>query len=121
MTAVTEPTLFDTPTAAPVDADTASVLATVATDRIHEDDAARVEAAIEQAAREHGGRVSLNDVRALLHNEHGSTVYPPVIGATVNALKRAGRLVFEDEWEITTGSTTGNNGRAQRAYRWRAP
>lgn len=119
MTAVIEPTLFDEPTAAPVDEDTASLLELVAGDPLHERDRAIVLAAILETASEHDGRVLPNELRALLHNEHGSTVHPPVIGATVNALKRAGRLVFRDEWQVTEGSTTGNNGRPQRVYHWR--
>ena len=118
VTAVIEPTLFDTPHAEPVDAQTASLLETVATDRVHEDDSAAVESAIRRVAAENAGRVDMNLVRPLLRNEHGSTVTPQVIGATVNALKRAGHLV-DDGWVVTTGSTSGNNGRPARAYRWR--
>ena len=119
MTTVIEPTLFDAPHAEPVDQQTASLLALIDGDPLHATDRARVLAAILETAAEHDGRVMPNELRALLHNEQGSTVYPPVIGATVNALKRAGRLVFEHEWQVTEGSTTGNDGKPARVYHWR--
>ena len=77
----------------------------------------KVVAEIVQAARENDGLVSMNTVRARLWNEHGSTVYPPVIGATVNALA-AQRALVAVGWEITTGSRTRNSGKPTRRYRY---
>jgi hypothetical protein len=101
---------------APVDAATADLLDLIASDRLHADDSATVVAAIRATAAEHAGVVDPNRVRALLRNEHGSVVTPQVIGATYQALAKAGVLVA-DGWVITEGSTSGNNGRPARRYR----
>jgi hypothetical protein len=101
---------------APVDSATASLLDLIASDRLHEDDAATVVAAIRATAAEHAGVVNPNRVRALLRNEHGCIVHPNVIGATYNALSRAGVLVH-DGWVITEGSTSGNDGKPAKRYR----
>lgn len=101
---------------APIDADTATLLDVIATDRVHEDDRAIVEAAVRQVARDHGGTVCPNALRAHLARQP-RTPYPAVIGATVAAMKRRGELVH-DGWVITEGSTSGNNGRPARRYRW---
>lgn len=106
-----------TPHAEPVDHGTASLLDLIANDPIHGDDADTITAAIRASAAANAGLVDMNDVRARLHNQHGSIVHPPTIGATVNALRRTGALVVEG-WTVTTGSSTGNNGRPQRSYRW---
>lgn len=117
MTAVIEPTLFDEPHAEPVDAQTASLLELVAGDRIHEADRRRVVEAIAQTARDHAGLVDPNHVRALLWRDGQCLVCPAVIGATVAALRHKG-VLEPAGWVVTEGSTTGNNGRPQRAYRW---
>ena len=114
MTTVTEPTLFDSPVAAPVDTDTASLLALVATDRIHADDARAVVEAIVRTASEHAGAVDPNRLRLVLR--HGRQVCPQVIGSVVSQMKRRGVLEFAG-WVITEGSTSGNNGRPARSYR----
>ena len=118
MTAVIEPTLFDTPHAEQVDAHTADLLALIGGDPIHADDRRTVIEAIERTARDHAGHVDPNELRALLWRDGGCVVYPAVIGATVAALRHAGRLV-EDGWVITQGSRKRNNGKPARAYRWR--
>lgn len=121
MTTVTEPTLFDQPTAAPVDADTAALLDTIAGDPIHRDDRALVIDAVKRAAREHEGLVNPNHWRPLLEDDRGNTIpYPKVVGATIAALKAAGRLV-EAGWVVTEGSRSKNNGKQARAYRWVGP
>lgn len=108
-------TLFDIPSA-PVDAATASLLDLIAYDPIHQRDRATVVAAVVRTAQDNGGVVDPNHLRPLLWNEHGCTVDPHVIGATVRALSLSGALVFTG-WVETTGSTSGNNGRPARAYR----
>ena len=120
MTTVTEPTLFDAIPSAPVDAQTASLLELIASDRIHADDAARVVAAIVRTAQDNDGTVDPNALRALLWNEHGCIVKPPVIGATISALRHA-RTLEPAGWVPTEGSTTGNNGRPACVYRYHAP
>lgn len=106
-----------TPHATSVDHDTASLLDLIANDRIHATDRDIVTEAIRATAAAHAGAVDMNDVRARLHNQLGCIVHPPTIGATVNALRRTGALV-EAGWTVTTGSTSGNNGKPQRAYEW---
>lgn len=115
---MTTPTLFDAIPSAPVDDDTASLLALIGTDRIHADDCATVVDAIIRTARMNAGTVDPNRLRALLHNAHGCIVHPPTIGATVSALRHRG--VLEPlGWVVTEGSTSGNNGRPARTYRLR--
>ena len=118
MTTTTEPTLFDAIPSAPVDDATASLLALISADRIHADDARTVVEAIRRTAAEHAGTVDPNALRALLWNEHGCIVHPPVIGATVSALRHKG-VLEPTGWVVTEGSTTGNNGRPARTYRLR--
>lgn len=105
---------------APVDARTASLLALVSGDVRHADDRRRIIEAIQQTAAEHDGWVDPNRMRALLTNEHGSTVYPAVIGAVVHALRQRGVLV-DAGWTVTTGSRSGNTGRPARLHRLRTP
>ena len=119
MTTVTEPTLFDAIPSAPVDDATASLLALVGGDRIHADDARTVVEAIRRTAAENAGTVDPNRLRRLLHNEHGCIVHPPVIGATVAALRHRG-VLEPTGWVVTEGSTSGNNGRPAPTYRLRA-
>lgn len=102
----------------PIDAETQTKLDVIATDRVHEDDRAVVEAAVRQVARDFGGEVDPNLLRAYLADEPRAP-YPAVIGATIAAMKRRGELVH-DGWVITTGSTSGNNGRPARRYRLHA-
>ena len=114
------PTLFDAIPSAPVDADTASLLALIRADRIHADDCATVVAAIQRTAAENAGTVDPNRLRVLLHNEHGCIVHPPVIGATVSALRHRG-VLEPTGWVVTEGSRSGNDGRPARTYRLRRP
>ena len=102
---------------APVDPRTAALLDLIAGDPIHESDRDIVEEGVREVARLFDGEVDPNVLREWLRDEHGNcVVYPAVIGATVNAMKRRGDLI-EDGWVITEGSTTGNNGKPARRYR----
>lgn len=101
---------------APVDDDTASLLALIAGDPIHEADRARVVQAIRDTARDHGGQVDPNVVRRRLTCAHGLTVYPRVIGAVYNALARSGRLVV-DGWIVSSDVAGKNAGKPCRRYR----
>ena len=103
------------PVAAPVDAETASLLALIAGDPIHATDRATITAAIVEAAHRGNGVVSMNTVRTRLWNEHGSVVYPKVVGAVVAALRHQGVLVPAG-WEVTEGSRSGNTGKPCRSY-----
>lgn len=119
MTAVIEPTLFDTPHAEPVDAQTAALLDLIGGDPIHATDRATIAEGIRECVRMNDGVLDPNMLRAWLRDDETGEciVYPACIGATVAALRHAGRLV-EDGWVVTTGSSSGNNGRPARAYRW---
>lgn len=97
---------------APVDAETQSTLDLMTLDPSHRTDRDIITAAIETVAARNGGDVDPNELRAEVHG----LVQPNVIGATVNALARSGRLVHSG-WVITRGSTSGNDGRPARKYR----
>ena len=106
-----------TPHAAPVDAPTASLLDLIDGDPIHATDRATVIEGILDVAAHNGGAIDPNTLRLWLTDEAGECiVYPPVIGATVYALRRAGVLV-QTGWTVTTGSRSGNGGRPARCYR----
>lgn len=106
---------------APVDADTASLLALISSDRIHADDARTVVEGIVETCRHNDGVMDPNMLRAWLRDEWGGCmVYPPIIGATVQALSRKG-VLKPSGWVVTTGSTSGNNGRPARSYRLTKP
>ena len=105
------------PVAAPVDAETAALLALIAGDPKHATDRATITAEIVAAARRGNGVVSMNTVRSRLWNDYGSVVYPKVIGAVVASLRHQGVLVPAG-WEVTEGSRTGNNGRPTRCYKY---
>jgi hypothetical protein len=109
-----------TPHAAPVDADTASLLALVEGDPVHERDRAVILAAIIQTARDHSGIVDPNALRALLTNEHGTVVYPAVIGAVIASLRHRG-VLREAGWVITKGSRSRNGGKPQRRWALHLP
>ena len=113
---VTTPTLFDAIPSAPVDDDTASLLALVGTDRIHADDCRTVIEGILETARHNAGVVDPNMLREWLRDERGECiVYPATIGATVSALRHRG-VLEPVGWVVTEGSTSGNNGRPARLY-----
>jgi hypothetical protein len=94
----------------------ASLLDLIATDPVHRDDRAAVEAAIREDAASHSGQVDPNRVRESLTNEYGLTVYPRVIGATYSALRQAGVLIA-DGWTTSTDVRGGNAGKPARLYR----
>lgn len=105
---------------APVDAETASLLALVHADPIHERDVATVCGGIVQVARDFG-EVDPNMLRLWLHDERGNCrVHPNVIGATVQALASRGRLVFS-HFTVTRFSRSGNNGRPARVWKLTSP
>lgn len=97
---------------APVDQQTADTLGLIAGDRVHRTDRQIILDAIETVAARNGGDVDPNELRA----EVTGLVQPNVIGATIHALTRAGRLVVTG-WTVTTHSTSGNTGRPCRTYR----
>lgn len=98
---------------APVDQRTADTLGLIAGDRVHRTDRQIILDAIETVAARNGGTVDPNELRAEVHG----LVYPKTIGSTINALARSGRLVHSG-WVITQGSTSGNDGRPARTWRW---
>lgn len=97
---------------APIDQRTADTLALIDMDLVHRTDRQIVIDAIETVAARHGGDVDPNELRGELHG----LVYPKTIGATIQGLVKRGRLVVTG-WTVTTGSTTGNNGKPSRTYR----
>ena len=97
---------------APVDAETADTLRLLNIDPSHRTDRQIILDAIETVAARNGGDVDPNELRA----EVTGLVQPNVIGATIRALTRAGRLVVTG-WTVTTNSTSGNTGRPCRCYR----
>ena len=96
---------------APIDAQTQDTLDLLTLDPSKRTDRDIITAAIETVAARNGGDVDPNELRAEVHG----LVQPNVIGATVNALARSGRLVHSG-WVITRGSTSGNDGRPARKY-----
>lgn len=98
---------------APVDQPTADTLALMNLDLVHRTDREIILDAIETVAARSGGIVDPNELRGRLHG----LVYPKTIGATINGLAKQGRLEPAG-WTITKGSTTGNNGRPARCWRW---
>lgn len=98
---------------APVDTQTADTLSLMTLDPSHRTDRQIILDAIETVAARNGGEVDPNELRGEVHG----LVQPNVIGATVYALKCAGRLVPTGEWVITTNSTSGNGGKPARKYR----
>jgi len=117
-----EPTLFDSPHATAIDEHTRSVLALMDIDPIHATDRTTVIRAIVETALAREDRLAdPNEWRPRLLDEHGvSVVHPNVIGATVASLRAAAVLVWDElpeRWVITSGSTSGNNGKPARVYR----
>lgn len=97
---------------APVDQQTADTLALMRLDPSHRTDRQIVADAIETVAARNGGDVDPNELRAEVHG----LVQPNVIGATIQGLAKRGHLI-PTGWTVTTGSTSGNNGRPARTYR----
>lgn len=96
---------------APVDQQTADTLGLIAGDRVHRTDRQIITDAIETVAARSGGDVDPNELRA----EITGLVYPNVIGATVSALVKQGRLKHSG-WVVTTGSQSRNSGRPAKTY-----
>lgn len=100
-----------------VDEKTADLLQLMSGDPIHAGDRRRITHAIVADANANAGKVDLNRVRARLTDPAGNlTVYPRVVGATIQTLTRRGAL-RPMGWVTCNGSTSGNNGKPQRAYR----
>jgi hypothetical protein len=97
----------------PADAEKDAVLALIAGDRIHAHDRALIVDAIRDSVRP-DGTVTSNDWRDRL----AGVVYSRVIGATVNALTKAGVLVPTGEWVVSDDTHGRNSGRPMRRYRW---
>lgn len=101
---------------APVDPRTASLLALIDSDPIHERDRATVITAILVDARDNDGELDLNRLRARLTDERGNyRVYPAVVGSTVCALRWRGVLVHKG-WTLSTDTHGRNSGKPIKTY-----
>lgn len=108
--------LFDVPGQS-VDDQTAALLLDVAGRPEHDADRRRIVAAIVRDARDHGGRVDPNRVRARLANADGAlTVRPQVVGAVYQALTRTKHLAPHG-YVTSTDRHGGNAGRPLRGWR----
>jgi hypothetical protein len=96
-----------------VDPATQALLDLIHGDPIHDRDREAVIDAIRAAVRD-DGTVCGNDWRRLIP----AWVYPRVIGATVNALARAGVLRATGEWVASDDFAGRNSGKPVRVYRW---
>jgi hypothetical protein len=94
----------------------ASLLDLIASDPIHRDDRAKVEAAIREDAALHFGEINPNRVRAALTNQYGLMVYPRVLSATYSALASAG-VIEHDGWTTNTDRRGGNAGKPARLWK----
>ena len=94
---------------------TQGILECIAGDRLHERDREAIVTAIRASVR-YDGTVSANDWRPQIP----TWVYPKVIGATVNALTKAGHLTPTGEWVISDDVHGRNCGKPMRLYRWSA-
>ena len=116
-----EQALFDVPRAT-VDERTASLLALIAGDPLHQRDREVIVAAIVAEAEEHEGRVNPNRVRERLRlpGSREFAVYPRVIGAVYLSLKAHGYLEQDrDRWVTSTDAPGGNAGKPTPVYRLR--
>lgn len=106
------------PRFAPVDSDTADLLTLVADADapVGRDAVAAFLAACEADAEAHGGRVSVNRVRAALAGED----IPPRRYSALWAhyTGRGKPMVKTGEWETCAGSDSGNDGRPYPVRRW---
>lgn len=106
------------PTFAPVDADTGDLLDLLAGDQRKADDWDRFLLACRADWEQHG-HVSVQCVRRSLSNRYGLVIEPRTYSAMWRrASGKDGPLQVTDDWEICTGSTSGNDGRPQRLRRW---
>jgi hypothetical protein len=94
---------------------TQAILDCIAGDPLHTRDREAVITAI-RASVDAGGYTSSNHWRPLIP----TWVYPKVVGATVNALRKLGRLQATDEWLISDDVKGRNVGKPTRIYRWQA-
>ena len=94
---------------------TQGILECIAGDRLHERDREAIITAIRASVRPNG-TVSANDWRSLIP----TWVYHRVVGATVNALTKAGHLTHTGEWVISDDVKGRNSGKPTRLYRWSA-
>lgn len=107
--------ILDTAYAAGPDPHTAAVLALIAGDPLHARDREAIVDAIRSAVRA-DGTVTSNDWRPLIP----AWVYPRVVGATVNALTKAGVLT-QVGWDVSTDTHGRNSGKPCRRYTFRTP
>lgn len=98
---------------APVDTDTTDTLALMRLDPRHNTDRQIIAAAVEMVAEANDGIVDPNELRSLVTGR----VQPNVIGAVVQGLAKRG-VLEPHGFTVTTGSTSGNNGRPCRVWRW---
>jgi len=95
---------------------TQGILECIAGDRLHERDREAIITAIRSSVQPNG-TVSSNDWRPLIP----TWVYHRVVGATVNALIKAGHLVHEDEKYVRSNDVKGrNSNKPTPLYRWSA-
>jgi hypothetical protein len=99
---------------APADREKDAVLALISGDLVHARDRAAVVKAIAASVRP-DGTTDANTWRPLIP----PYVYSRVIGATVNALMKAGVLVPTGQWVISDDRKGRNSGRPMRVLRWR--
>lgn len=97
----------------PVDQPTEDTLALMRLDPRHNTDQEIILAAVEMVAAEHDGIVDPNELRRLITGR----VQPNVIGAVVQGLAKKG-LLEPHGFTVTTGSSSHNNGRPARVWRW---
>lgn len=77
---------------------------------------ARIRAAIVAEAREHGGRVDPNRVRARLSDENGLQVPPRMLSATYSAMASRGELSSLGFIGVNDDHAGGNAGKPQRLW-----
>jgi hypothetical protein len=101
---------------APVDDETADLLALVADEgHVSADfEWARFLVALRNAALADGGLIRPNRLRPLVRG----TIAPRRIGAFTNRAKAEGRIVATGEWEISDDTEGRNSGKPARVYRW---
>lgn len=92
---------------------TQAILECIAGDRLHERDREAIITAI-RASVDANGCTSANHWRSLIP----TWVYHRVVGATVNALTKAGHLTFTGEWVLSDDAHGRNVGKPMRIYRW---
>jgi hypothetical protein len=77
---------------------------------------ARIRAAIIAEARQHGGRVDPNRVRARLSNANGLEVPPRMLSATYSAMAGRGELSSLGYIGVNDDQAGGNAGKPQRVW-----